>query len=155
MRKQTRLALTALLVVIAGIPVHGWAAGAKDQECWWCSSEELEYGEYCDFWLYKHAYMGMAGDYDGPPHAAYYCGFCSIEHNLCEQTQTAAAANVREAVAQGSDVVPVIKRHARFVRLDRDAGLLVVRDCRGADAQSFRLSPLQIARLDADAARGS
>jgi hypothetical protein len=123
-------------------------AGAQQAECWWCSSEALAWYEYCDnYWEYKHAYMGAAGSYQGPPHADYYCGFCSTEHSFCDEEYSTAAADVKPAVESQGDVRSVLAKHSRFARFDPARRQIVLRGCSGRPAETLAVSARHAAAL--------
>jgi hypothetical protein len=143
-----RIRIIVLPVLLLGLAIVKGDTRAAAQECWWCSSEALEWYEYCDnYWDYKHAFMGAAGGYQGPAHPDYYCGFCTTEHYLCDEDYAAAAARVKTVLASRGDVRSVLAEDSRFARFDAARREIVLRNCKGQVTETLPVSGHQATAL--------
>lgn len=132
MKHTTKAVFLAALALLAGVSGAVLRLRAQSAGCAWCSTTELSPYEYCDAgWLYKHAFLVAEGDYGGPHHNQFYCGLCSMEHDVCSDDWRWAVAEVRRAASPGGDLQGALQRHRRFARLDAQGRTVVLRDCRG------------------------
>jgi hypothetical protein len=141
---RTRLAILSTLAAAAVAGGTVLRLRAQSPSCAWCSTTELSVYEYCDAgWAYKHAFLAVQGDYGGPAHNQFYCGLCSMEHDICSEDFRYAKEDLQRAVSPGGDLRGALRRHARFAELDADRNRVILHDCDGDIEETLVLTRQQ------------